>query len=152
MFGAACTNTGVTLDAKNDTHCAAVGYVFFLTGEEIGDRGMTKRSKTLYQWYMDRMRDPSGDRMSQAERRTALLPVVKSITGGPEEYVEIAADCARRAAADPAFELPMQRLAEIRTLVEKLETERLVKLMTLGSKIAGLIDKTSGELSLTKRK
>ena len=36
--------------------------------------------------------------------------------------------------------------------MERLETERLVKLMTLGSKIAGLIDKTSGALALGKRK
>lgn len=54
------------------------------------------------------------------------------------------------------------RIAELREMIElmtgfyddmeKLETERLVKMMTLGSKIAGLIDKTSGAFSLTKRK
>ena len=37
--------------------------------------------------------------------------------------------------------------------MEKLETERLVKLMTLGSRIAGLIDKTGAMFpALTKRK
>jgi DNA-binding transcriptional regulator GbsR (MarR family) len=54
------------------------------------------------------------------------------------------------------------RIAELREMIElmtgfyadmeKLETERLVKLMTLGSKIAGLIDKTGAALSLTRRK
>ena len=37
--------------------------------------------------------------------------------------------------------------------MEKLETERLVKLMTMGQRIAGLIDKAGGVLpALTKRK
>ena len=54
------------------------------------------------------------------------------------------------------------RIAELREMIElmtgfyddmeRLETERLVKMMTLGSKIAGLIDKTGNALSLTKRK
>jgi DNA-binding transcriptional regulator GbsR (MarR family) len=54
------------------------------------------------------------------------------------------------------------RIAELREMIElmtgfyddmeKLETERLVKLMTLGSRIAGLIDKAGSALSLTKRK
>lgn len=54
------------------------------------------------------------------------------------------------------------RISELREMIElmtgfyddmeKLETERLVKLMTLGSKIAGVIDKTSGALSLGRRK
>lgn len=54
------------------------------------------------------------------------------------------------------------RIAELREMIEmmtgfyeemeKLETERLVKLMTMGRKIAGLIEKTSGALSLSKRK
>jgi len=55
------------------------------------------------------------------------------------------------------------RIAELRELIEmmtgfyaemeKLETERLVKLMTMGQRIAGLIDKAGGVLpALTKRK
>jgi len=55
------------------------------------------------------------------------------------------------------------RIAELREMIEmmtgfyaemeKLETERLVKLMTMGQRIAGLIDKAGGVLpALTKRK
>ncbi len=54
------------------------------------------------------------------------------------------------------------RIAELREMIElmtgfyndmeKLETERLVKMMTLGSKIAGLIDKTGSVLTLGRRK
>jgi hypothetical protein len=48
------------------------------------------------------------------------------------------------------------RIAELRELIEmmtgfyaemeKLETERLVKLMTMGSRIAGLLDKAGGAI------
>lgn len=55
------------------------------------------------------------------------------------------------------------RIGELREMIElmtgfyddmeKLETERLVKMMTLGSKIAGVIDKAGGVFpTLTKRK
>ena len=54
------------------------------------------------------------------------------------------------------------RIAELRELIEmmtgfyddmeRLETERLVKLMTLGSRIAGLIDKAGGAIPLPKLK
>ncbi|MEM7701532.1 MAG: hypothetical protein AAF251_06300 [Pseudomonadota bacterium] len=100
----ACAKANATLDADNDSHCAAVGYVFSITGEELGDRGMTKRAKTLYQWYIDRMRNASGTKMSETEKRNELLPIVKSITGEPNEYIGIADACAKKAAEDPAFE------------------------------------------------
>jgi DNA-binding transcriptional regulator GbsR (MarR family) len=54
------------------------------------------------------------------------------------------------------------RIAELREMIElmtgfyaemeKLETQRLVKLMTFGSRIAGLIDKAGGALPAPKRK
>lgn len=122
--------------------------------------------KELQSWNLVRLKHFPGDRRDYFTTPDDLWEIVRTLVAERKKR-EI----------DPTLtklrELEMQgparddyaeaRIAELRELIEmmtgfyaemeKLETERLVKLMTLGSRIAGLIDKTGGMIpSLTKRK
>jgi DNA-binding transcriptional regulator GbsR (MarR family) len=122
--------------------------------------------KELQSWNLVRLKHVPGDRRDYFTTPDDLWEIVRTLVAERKKR-EI----------DPTLtklrELEMQgpagddyaeaRIAELRELIEmmtgfyaemeRLETERLVKLMTLGSRIAGLIDKTGGMIpSLTKRK
>ncbi len=116
--------------------------------------------KELQAWNLVRLRHIQGDRRDYFTTPADLWEIVRTLVAERKKR-EI----------DPTLtklrELEMQgaagddyaeaRIAELREMIElmtgfyadmeRLETERLVKLMTLGSRIAGLIDKTSGVLS-----
>ena len=113
--------------------------------------------KELQSWQLVRLRHVPGDRRDYFTTPDDLWEIVRTLVAERKKR-EI----------DPTLtklrELEMQgaagddyaeaRIAELRELIEmmtgfyddmeKLETERLVKLMTLGGRIAGLIDKASG--------
>lgn len=122
--------------------------------------------KELQSWNLVRLKHVPGDRRDYFTTPDDLWEIVRTLVAERKKR-EI----------DPTLtklrELEMQgpagddyaeaRIAELRELIEmmtgfhdemqKLETERLVKLMTLGGRIAALIDKTGGLVpSLTKRK
>ncbi len=113
--------------------------------------------KELQSWKLVRLRHVPGDRRDYFTTPDDLWEIVRTLIAERKKR-EI----------DPTLtklrELEMQgpagddyaeaRIAELRELIEmmtgfydemeKLETERLVKLLTLGGRIAGLIDKASG--------
>jgi len=122
--------------------------------------------KELQSWNLVRLRHLPGDRRDYFTTPDDMWEIVRTLVAERKKR-EI----------DPTLsklrELELQgpagddyaeaRIAELRELIEmmtgfydemeRLETERLVKLMTLGSRIAGLIDKTAGVFpALTKRK
>ncbi|NRA98865.1 MAG: GbsR/MarR family transcriptional regulator [Rhodobacteraceae bacterium] len=142
-----------------------------LNAETITDALAISRSNTsmglkeLQSWNLVRLRHFPGDRRDYFTTPDDLWEIVRTLVAERKKR-EI----------DPTLiklrELEMQgsagddyaeaRISELRELIEmmtgfydemeKLETERLVKLMTLGGKIAGLIDKASGAFpALTKR-
>ncbi|NKX43298.1 GbsR/MarR family transcriptional regulator [Roseicyclus persicicus] len=143
-----------------------------LNAEQITEALGISRSNTsmglkeLQSWTLVRLKHFPGDRRDYFTTPDDLWEIVRTLVAERKKR-EI----------DPTLtklrELEMQgpagddyaeaRIAELRELIEmmtgfyaemeKLETERLVKLMTLGGKIAGLIDRTGGIIpSLTKRK
>jgi DNA-binding transcriptional regulator GbsR (MarR family) len=143
-----------------------------LNAETITDALGISRSNTsmglkeLQSWNLVRLKHFPGDRRDYFTTPDDLWEIVRTLVAERKKR-EI----------DPTLtklrELEMQgpagddyaeaRISELRELIEmmtgfyaemeKLETERLVKLMTLGSRIAGLIDRTGGMIpSLTKRK
>lgn len=142
-----------------------------LNAEQITDGLGISRSNTsmglkeLQAWNLVRLRHVQGDRRDYfttpedlweitriliAERKKREIdPTLTKLRElemrGPagDEYAE-----ARIAGLREMIELMTGFYADM----EKLETERLVKMMTLGSKIAGLIDKTGSVLSLKTRK
>ena len=157
-----------------------VGQIYallFLSSEPLNAEAITdglgiSRSNTsmglkeLQSWNLVRLKHFPGDRRDYFTTPEDLWEIVRTLVAERKKR-EI----------DPTLtklrELEMQgpagdnyaeaRIAELRELIEmmtgfyaemeKLETERLVKLMTLGSRIAGLIDKTGGMFpTLTKRK
>jgi DNA-binding transcriptional regulator GbsR (MarR family) len=122
--------------------------------------------KELQSWNLVRLKHVQGDRRDYFTTPEDLWEIVRTLVAERKKR-EI----------DPTLsklrELEMQgpagddyaeaRIAELRELIEmmtgfydemeRLETERLVKLMTLGGRVAGLIDKTGGVIpSLAKRK
>ncbi len=134
-----------------------------LNAEAITDALGVSRSNTsmglkeLQSWNLVRLKHFPGDRRDYFTTPDDLWEIVRTLVAERKKR-EI----------DPTLtklrELEMQgpagddyaeaRIAELRELIEmmtgfyaemeRLETERLVKLMTLGSRIAGLIDKTGG--------
>ena len=141
-----------------------------LNAEQITDGLGVSRSNTsmglkeLQAWNLVRLRHVPGDRRDYFTTPEDLWEITRILIAERKKR-EI----------DPTLtklrELEMEgpkgddyaeaRIAELREMIElmtgfhddmeKLETERLVKMMTLGSKIAGLIDKTSGALSLGRK-
>ncbi len=122
--------------------------------------------KELQSWNLVRLRHIPGDRRDYFTTPDDMWEIVRTLIAERKKR-EI----------DPTLtklrELELQgpagddyaeaRIAELREMIEmmtgfyadmeRLETERLVKLMTLGSRISGLIDKTAGMFpALTKRK
>lgn len=143
-----------------------------LNAETITDALGISRSNTsmglkeLQSWNLVRLKHVQGDRRDYFTTPDDLWEIVRTLVAERKKR-EI----------DPTLtklrELELQgpagddyaeaRIAELREMIEmmtgfyaemeKLETERLVKLMTLGSRIAGLIDKTGAMFpALTKRK
>lgn len=143
-----------------------------LNAEQITDGLSISRSNTsmglkeLQSWNLVRLKHFQGDRRDYFTTPDDLWEIVRILVAERKKR-EI----------DPTLtklrELEMQgpagddyaeaRIAELRELIEmmtgfydemeKLETERLVKLMTFGSRIAGLIDKAGGAIpALAKRK
>jgi DNA-binding transcriptional regulator GbsR (MarR family) len=143
-----------------------------LNAEAITDALAISRSNTsmglkeLQSWNLVRLKHVPGDRRDYFTTPDDLWEIVRTLVAERKKR-EI----------DPTLtklrELELQgpagddyaeaRIAELREMIEmmtsfyaemeKLETERLVKLMTLGSRIAGLIDKAGGMFpALTKRK
>lgn len=138
-----------------------------LNAEQITDGLGVSRSNTsmglkeLQAWNLVRLRHVQGDRRDYFTTPEDLWEITRILIAERKKR-EI----------DPTLtklrELEMQgpvgddyaeaRIAELREMIElmtgfyddmeKLETERLVKMMTLGSKIAGLIDKAGGVLTL----
>jgi DNA-binding transcriptional regulator GbsR (MarR family) len=143
-----------------------------LNAEQITDALGVSRSNTsmglkeLQSWTLVRLKHFQGDRRDYFTTPEDLWEIVRILVAERKKR-EI----------DPTLtklrELEMQgpagddyaeaRVAELRELIEmmtgfydemeKLETERLVKLMTMGKRIAGLIDKVGGAMpALTTRK
>ena len=143
-----------------------------LNAETITDALAISRSNTsmglkeLQSWNLVRLKHVQGDRRDYFTTPDDLWEIVRTLVAERKKR-EI----------DPTLtklrELELQgpagddyaeaRIAELREMIEmmtgfyaemeKLETERLVKLMTLGSRIAGLIDKTGAMFpALTKCK
>ncbi|MEM7720804.1 MAG: GbsR/MarR family transcriptional regulator [Pseudomonadota bacterium] len=143
-----------------------------LNAEQITEGLSISRSNTsmglkeLQAWNLVRLKHFQGDRRDYFTTPNDLWEIVRILVAERKKR-EI----------DPTLtklrELEMQgpagddyaeaRIAELRELIEmmtgfydemeKLETERLVKLMTFGSRIAGLIDKAGGAIpALAKRK
>ena len=109
---AACGGSGQSLDSSNDTHCAALGYTLLLTGEEMGDPETVQKATTLYQWYVERLTDEDGQPLSPAQRRQRLLPVVQSITGDFDTYLDAIAECGNRASSEPGFAAHLKRIEQ----------------------------------------
>ena len=121
--------------------------------------------KELQSWNLVRLRHLTGDRRDYFTTPDDLWEIVRTLVAERKKR-EI----------DPTLtklrELEMQspagddyadaRISELRELIEmmtgfyeemeKIETERLVKLMTFGGKIAGLIDRAGGAIPSRSRK
>jgi len=121
--------------------------------------------KELQSWQLVVLKHIAGDRRDYFTTPDDLMQIVRTLIAERKKR-EI----------DPTLtklrELEMQpstgddygeaRISELRELIEmmtgfydemdKLETERLVKLMTYGSKLAGLIDKAAGVIPSMSRK
>lgn len=141
-----------------------------LNAEQITEGLRVSRSNTsmglkeLQAWGLVRLRHVPGDRRDYFTTPEDLWEITRILIAERKKR-EI----------DPTLtklrELEMQgaagddyaeaRIAELREMIElmtgfyddmeKLETERLVKMMTLGSKIAGLVDKAGSVLTLGKK-
>ncbi|MEQ8367725.1 MAG: GbsR/MarR family transcriptional regulator [Roseicyclus sp.] len=135
-------------------------------GLKISRSNTSMGLKELQSWSLVRLKHFPGDRRDYFTTPDDLWEIVRILVAERKKR-EI----------DPTLtklrELEMQgpagdnyaeaRIAELREMIElmtgfyadmeKLETERLVKLMTLGSRFAGLIDKAGSAFpALTKRK
>jgi hypothetical protein len=102
LFG--CGASQPQWDAHDDSHCAALGYVFALYMEELGERDGLIRAQTIYQWYIEKLERPSGEAMTETERRNALLPLVRSIDGDIEDYAPTMLACGERASREVGFD------------------------------------------------
>jgi DNA-binding transcriptional regulator GbsR (MarR family) len=123
--------------------------------------------KELQSWSLVRLKHFQGDRRDYFTTPEDLWEIVRILVAERKEARDRpdADEAARVGDAGPAGDdYAEARIAELRELIEmmtgfydemeKLETERLVKLMTMGKRIVGLIDKAGGARcpSLTKRK
>ena len=143
-----------------------------LNAEQITDGLSISRSNTsmglkeLQSWNLVRLKHFQGDRRDYFTTREDLWEIVRILVAERKkrEIDPTLTKLRELEMAGPAGDdYAEARIAELRELIEmmtgfydemeKLETERLVKLMTFGSRIAGLIDKAGGALpALTKRK
>ena len=122
--------------------------------------------KELQSWNLVRLKHVPGDRRDYFTTPDDLWEIVRTLVAERKkrEIDPTLTKLRELEMSGPAGDdYAEARIAELRELIEmmtgfyaemeRLETERLVKLMTLGSRIAGLIDKTGGMIpSLTKRK
>lgn len=118
--------------------------------------------KELQSWNLVRLRHVPGDRRDYFTTPDDLWEIVRTLVAERKKrevdptLTKLRELEMRGPAGDDYAEA---RIAELRELIEmmtgfydemeKLETERLVKLMTFG-RIAGLIDKAGGAISLSK--
>ncbi len=143
-----------------------------LNAEQITDGLSISRSNTsmglkeLQSWNLVRLKHFQGDRRDYFTTPEDLWEIVRILVAERKkrEIDPTLTKLRELEMAGPAGDdYAEARIAELRELIEmmtgfydemeKLETERLVKLMTFGSRIAGLIDKAGGALpALTKRK
>lgn len=142
-----------------------------LNAETITDALGISRSNTsmglkeLQSWNLVRLKHVPGDRRDYFTTPDDLWEIVRTLVAERKKreidptLTKLRELEMRGPAGDDYAEA---RIAELRELIEmmtgfydemeKLETEQLVKLMTLGGRIAGLIDKAGGMIpSLTKR-
>lgn len=122
--------------------------------------------KELQSWKLVRLKHFQGDRRDYFTTPDDLWEIVRILVAERKkrEIDPTLTKLRELEMAGPAGDdYAEARIAELRELIEmmtgfydemeKLETDRLVKLMTFGSRIAGLIDKTSAAMpALTKRK
>jgi DNA-binding transcriptional regulator GbsR (MarR family) len=121
--------------------------------------------KELQSWNLVRLKHLPGDRRDYFTTPDDLWEIVRTLVAERKKR-EIDPTLTKLRALElqgPAGDdYAEARIAELREMIEmmtsfyaemeKLETERLVKLMTLGGRIAGLIDKAGGIFpALTKR-
>ncbi len=143
-----------------------------LNAEQITDALGISRSNTsmglkeLQAWQLVRLKHFQGDRKDYFTTPDDLWEIVRTLVAERKKR-EIDPTLTKLRALEmqgPAGDNYAEaRIAELRELIEmmtgfydeleKLETDRLVKLMAAGSRIAGLIDKAGGAIpALTKRK
>ncbi len=143
-----------------------------LNAETITDALGISRSNTsmglkeLQSWNLVRLKHFQGDRRDYFTTPEDLWEIVRILVAERKkrEIDPTLTKLRELEMAGPAGDdYAEARISELRELIEmmtgfhaemeKLETERLVKLMTMGQRIAGLIDKAGGVLpALTKRK
>jgi DNA-binding transcriptional regulator GbsR (MarR family) len=143
-----------------------------LNAETITDALGISRSNTsmglkeLQSWNLVRLKHFQGDRRDYFTTPEDLWEIVRILVAERKkrEIDPTLTKLGELEMAGPAGDdYAEARIAELREMIEmmtgfyaemeKLETERLVKLMTMGQRIAGLIDKAGGVLpALTKRK
>jgi DNA-binding transcriptional regulator GbsR (MarR family) len=143
-----------------------------LNAETITDALGISRSNTsmglkeLQSWNLVRLKHFQGDRRDYFTTPEDLWEIVRILVAERKkrEIDPTLTKLRELEMAGPAGDdYAEARIAELREMIEmmtgfyaemeKLETERLVKLMTMGQRIAGLIDKAGGVLpALTKRK
>ncbi|WP_224813613.1 GbsR/MarR family transcriptional regulator [Hasllibacter sp. MH4015] len=142
-----------------------------LNAEQITDGLGVSRSNTsmglkeLQAWNLVRLRHVPGDRRDYFTTPEDLWEITRILIAERKKR-EIDPTLTKlrelEMAGPKGDDYAEARIAELREMIElmtgfyddmeKLETERLVKMLTLGSRIAGLIDKTSGALTLGRRK
>jgi DNA-binding transcriptional regulator GbsR (MarR family) len=122
--------------------------------------------KELQSWALVRLKHVQGDRRDYFTTPEDLWEIVRILVAERKkrEIDPTLTKLRELEMAGPAGDdYAEARIAELRELIEmmtgfyaemeKLETERLVKLMTMGRRIAGLIDKAGAALpAITKRK
>jgi DNA-binding transcriptional regulator GbsR (MarR family) len=115
--------------------------------------------KELQSWNLVRLKHVPGDRRDYFTTPDDLWEIVRTLVAERKkrEIDPTLSKLRELEMAGPAGDdYAEARIAELRELIEmmtgfyadmeRLETERLVKLMTLGSRIAGLIDRAGGAL------
>jgi DNA-binding transcriptional regulator GbsR (MarR family) len=143
-----------------------------LNAEQITEGLSISRSNTsmglkeLQSWNLVRLKHFQGDRRDYFTTPEDLWEIVRILVAERKkrEIDPTLTKLRELEMAGPAGDdYAEARIAELRELIEmmtgfydemeKLETERLVKLMTMGKRIVGLIDKVGGAMpSLTTRK
>jgi DNA-binding transcriptional regulator GbsR (MarR family) len=143
-----------------------------LNAEQITEGLSISRSNTsmglkeLQSWNLVRLKHFQGDRRDYFTTPEDLWEIVRILVAERKkrEIDPTLTKLRELEMAGPAGDdYAEARIAELRELIEmmtgfydemeKLETERLVKLMTMGKRIAGLIDKVGGAMpALTTRK
>jgi DNA-binding transcriptional regulator GbsR (MarR family) len=143
-----------------------------LNAEQITDALSISRSNTsmglkeLQSWNLVRLKHFQGDRRDYFTTPEDLWEIVRILVAERKkrEIDPTLTKLRELEMSGPAGDdYAEARIAELRELIEtmtgfyaemdRLETERLVKLMTMGQRIVGFIDKAGGAMpSLTKRK